>query len=166
MLASALATLILGALSVRPILESLEMRMVHPWGCTIPAPSWMEQGFWDAVWKRQGGGGYLGFIEQIIFFASFWTDGWPLLAAWLAFKVACQWESWKHSDGLIDLAKKQTYKTGDEKQNAIDLLAIQRWVSVRYMSFLVGTGANIVIALATVAAGRTLLRYLEPGLNV
>ena len=157
----ALVTAAVGHVVVRRVLNSVEASMLRPWGGILPAPSWVEQPVWDDSWKRQGGGPYVGFVEQIIIFASFWADGgWPLLASWLAFKVACQWESWKHSSGLVDLAKERPAAT------AADLLAIQRWVAIRYVTFLVGTGANIVIALAVAAVARAIAQSLSPGFAV
>ncbi len=134
--------------------------MLKSWEGTIPKPSFAPtQAFWDSVWKQQSGGAVLGVLEVTIFFTSFFADGaWPLLAPWLAFKVACQWESWKHSGGFIQKANNEALPE--------DLLAVQRWVSVRYISFLVGTGSNIVIALAVASVARAFLQANAVGLSL
>lgn len=133
--------LVLGLL-VGPLLGKIEKLIEIPEAQT-------SRGVWEVVMERSRSGFILGAIEQAVFFVALWTDGWPLLASWLAFKVASKWQSWTHVAQL---------PTPPPVQNvaATDQYAILRhkWVARRYITFVVGTGTNILLAAFGVAIGR------------
>jgi hypothetical protein len=78
----------------------------------------------EEMLPRTPGGDVVGYLECIIFFASFAGVGVLLAAAWLVFKTAATWKTWESSN-------KVTFTE----------------VSAKYRSIMVGTGANIVAAL-------------------
>lgn len=100
---------------------------------------------------RGPGGNWVGFFERLIFFGSIWVNSPTIVVAWLAFKVASKWKSWE----LMPPGK----RTNDSDHSAIpddELTAtVSRGMgSLRLTTFLVGTGANLVIAFAGVWIGR------------
>ena len=46
--------------------------------------------------QKAGGGGDLGVLERLLFFAAVWQDAHVIAGAWLAFKVAAKWAAWQH----------------------------------------------------------------------
>ena len=76
----------------------------------------------------------VGFVESMIFYASFYAGspgGIVLASAWLVFKTAAKWKTWESTEKLGEL---NPNKTPGE-------------ISARYEAFIAGTGANIVWAL-------------------
>lgn len=138
--------LLLG-LCVGPLIGKVEQLV------EIPEPQASEE-VWKFVMSRSGTGVVLGAVEQGIFFVALWTDGWPLLASWLAFKVASKWQSWTHVAQL-------PAPPPPENVTAANQYAILRhkWVARRYITFIVGTGANILLAAFGVAIGRIVAIY-------
>jgi hypothetical protein len=138
--------LLLG-LCVGPLLGKVEKFI------EIPEPKASKE-VWDFVMVRSGTGVILGAVEQAIFFVALWTDGWPLLASWLAFKVASKWQSWTHVAQLppppppADAAATSEYA-----------ILRHKWVARRYITFVVGTGTNILLAAFGVAIGRIVVIY-------
>jgi hypothetical protein len=82
----------------------------------------------ETVPDRSKGDVLVGFLEGIIFFASFWKVGVALAATWLAFKTAAKWET------------RRSLKEDDRKSLAE--------IAVRYRGFVIGTAANIICGLA------------------
>src|SRR6267378_7067614 len=74
---------------------------------------------------REPGGELTGYLECAIFFGSFAMDGVGLLAAWLAFKTAAKWKTWDTTEKISSAE-----------------------IPVRCRIFVIGTGVNIVAALA------------------
>lgn len=133
---------------VGPLLERVENKSKPP------DPVVASKDIWDVVLGRAGSGPILGAIEQSIFFIAFWSDGWPLLASWLAFKVASKWQSWTHVAQLP--APPPPEDTAAVKEYVI---LRHTWVARRYMTFMIGTGANIVLAAFGVAIGKAIAAY-------
>jgi hypothetical protein len=96
-----------------------------------------------------GGGIAIGIVEQLIFFGAIWTEGWVLLGSWMAFKLASKWEAGKFlSKVLEDLGT---------PPSKLDLaVGVSQAISQRYVTFLFGTGANIIAAFAGVLFARWL----------
>lgn len=90
---------------------------------------------------------WLGNFERIFFFLSFWIGSPELIAGWLAFKLGSKWEIW-HS----------IIKVPTEIQDTIDPLeymaARNRWGSSTLQRWLVGTIANVLVALVCVGIGK------------
>lgn len=80
------------------------------------------------VRPRLAGDRITGFLECLIFFASFAGLGAVLAGAWLVFKTAAKWKTW---DSVKDISQIEIF--------------------VRYRTFLIGTGANIVAGIAGAA---------------
>jgi hypothetical protein len=119
-----------------------------------PDPRVLPKDIWDVVLARAGSGPILGVIEQSIFFIAFWSDGWPLLASWLAFKVASKWQSWTH------VAQLPAPPPADDLRAVQEYVILRhKWVARRYMTFMIGTGANILLAAFGVAIGKAIAMY-------
>jgi hypothetical protein len=104
-----------------------------------PAPQFAEH--WKLLTCDPGdrSGRILGDLERAFFVLAFWFSADEAVAAWFAFKVAAKWEAW-HSVG----------KLPDELQGVDHLsymVSRRRWASQRLMSFLVGSLANVLVAL-------------------
>jgi hypothetical protein len=86
----------------------------------------------EKVGSRLRGGDVLGYVECALFFGSLvWAGGAVLIAAWLAFRTAAKWKVWEST-------KDVSYTE----------------VQARYRAFVIGTGANLVAALAGAAVAQ------------
>lgn len=121
-------------------------------GRTIPQPR-KPTGFkgddWNAIFEHYDAGGSIGFLERFLSLVVFWLPEPNVLIAWLAFKVAAKWESWKNIvqvpkdiKGYSPLASFRVRKT------------LGSWLLTR---FLVGTLANILIGAAGAYTGKVSL---------
>jgi len=87
----------------------------------------------------------VGWVEPPIFFAALWmTGGWPLLASWLAFKLALYWQG----------ANFTAFPADPPTADQLRYLHAKRQLGTRHIAItLVGTGANIIAAIVGVAIG-------------
>ena len=142
-LVGAVVAVVLGHYFAVWLLDLVAGQFRTRWGAEPPAPA----GIAPDVWKRnfieqQPGGGVLGNLERLIFFAAFWVSGgWALAAAWLAFKVAAKWHLWSQASHLIDPSRVD------------DRAALLGRAAMDYRFFVVGTAANLVAGLAGLAVG-------------
>jgi hypothetical protein len=87
---------------------------------------------------RGGGGEWIGPFECVIFFAALVIQRWEIAGAWMAFKVASKWESWKNVVAVPEYLP---------RADPLDyLLARKRYGTLGYVTFLVGTALNAVLA--------------------
>jgi hypothetical protein len=106
---------------------------------------------WDELlnWPETYGGAvhWLGLIERL-FFLLVGTGVWPLVAAWLLFKLGCYWGIWQNIARVRDLAP---------EMKTVDFLVAQsRRANVLTMTCLFGTLGNIFAAtLGTLAMALT-----------
>ena len=115
----------------------------------VPPPSEALRESWRHLTgdpKSDKSGAWLGDMERVLFFLSFWFSAQEVVAAWLAFKVAAKWEAWSNVGALPPSL------TGTEELPY--LIARRRWASQRLMSFLVGALANVLVAFASAAAAK------------
>jgi len=111
-----------------------------------PSQETAEQ--WAEFEKLQAGGWWVGLFERPIFFAAFWIQtAWPLAAGWLVFKLAFYWQ------GANFMAFPET---PPDKAQVAYLLAKRRLGAHYSATVLVGTAANIVLALVGVVVGRSI----------
>lgn len=112
----------------------------------VDSPSADLEPHWDKLRKMETGGGAIGHVERPIFFAALWISGaWPLLASWLAFKLAYYWQNANFVAFPADMPTKEQ----------IPWLVSKRQLGCNHVATaLVGTGANIIIALIGVAVGK------------
>jgi hypothetical protein len=100
---------------------------------------------WERLVGQSTGGAWIGRLERLIFFAGCWFQGWLLITGWLVFKLAFYWQ------GANFTAFPRTPPNADQ----LDWMATKRQVGTHHVATaLVGTGANIVIALIGVAVGK------------
>ncbi len=112
----------------------------------LPAPSAETTTQWERLAAQKTGGAWIGHIERVIFFAALWIAGaWPILSSWLVFKLAFYWQG----------ANFTALPTSAPDAKEAEYLAAKRQLGTHHVSTaLVGTGANIVVALIGVAVGR------------
>lgn len=95
---------------------------------------------------------WLGRLEAILFFISFWLGAYVLAGGWLAFKVASKWETW------------QSIMKVPEHLPSIDELdffaARNQWGSNLLQRWLIGTLANILVGMAAVGVAKGLGYFL------
>lgn len=115
----------------------------------LPAPSAKTALIWEKLTGQKTGGFWIGLIERPIFFAALWCSGaWPILSSWLIFKLAFYWQSTNFS----------TFpEKSPNKKEAEYLFAKRQLGTHQVATALVGTGANIVLALLGVAVGRWII---------
>jgi len=112
----------------------------------LPPPSPETAEPWSRLVAQKTGGSWIGHVERPIFFASLWVpNAWPILSSWLVFKLGFYWQSANFT------------KFPDASPNAqeAEYLVAKRQLGTHHVATaLVGTGANIVVALIGVAVGR------------
>ena len=102
---------------------------------------------WEKLKSLETGGSWIGHVERPIFFAALWISGaWLiLLTSWLVFKLAFYWQS----------ANFTAFPDSLENEKDAEYLVSKRQLGAHYVATaLVGTGANIVLALIGVAIGK------------
>lgn len=112
----------------------------------IPPPSGELSVHWEKLKNQSTGGRWIGLVERPIFFAALWISGaWPLLASWLVLKLGFYWQS----------ANFAAFPQSSPDSKEADYLVAKRQLGTHNVATaLVGTGANIVLALVGVAVGR------------
>ena len=101
---------------------------------------------WDKMRKMKMGGNIIGHVERPIFFAALWiTGGWPILTSWLVFKLAYYWQSANFTAFPLE---------PPNKEQAEWLVAKRQLGANHVATALVGTGANVILALVGVAVGK------------
>ncbi len=109
-----------------------------------PSPETTLQ--WERLTNLKTGGCWIGFFERLIFFAALWISGaWPILSSWLVFKLALYWQG-------VNVG---AFPGSSPSAAEVDYLVAKRQIGVHHITkVLVGTGANIVLALIGVTVGR------------
>jgi hypothetical protein len=112
----------------------------------LPAPSSETTPQWTKLTSQKTGGSWIGHIERPIFFAALWIPGaWPILSSWLVFKLAFYWQG----------ANFTAFPKLSPNEREADYLVAKRQLGAHHVATaLVGTGANIVLALIGVAVGK------------
>ena len=112
----------------------------------LPAPSVEVAQEWEELTRQNTGGFWIGHIERPIFFAALWIPGaWVILSSWLVFKLAFYWQNTNFS----------AFPEDPPSEKAVRYLIAKRQLGLHQVATaLVGTGANIVLALVGVAVGR------------
>ena len=95
---------------------------------------------------RRPGGLYVGRVERLVFFGSLLANGWPLVVAWLVFKVATNWQ-WARN---INALPRWLLQHKDPRYLGARMI----WGSRAVVSFTCGTGGNPAIALAGAGIAR------------
>lgn len=91
-------------------------------------------------------GAILGLLERIVFFGAMWVGKHEVIAGWLAFKVASKWAIFNY-----------IIKFPDELEGVSKisyLVARRKLGSLRMMTFLIGTLANVVAAGCGLLVGK------------
>ena len=112
----------------------------------LPAPSPETTAQWERLTAQKTGGAWIGHVERPIFFAALWIAGaWPILSSWLVFKLAFYWQG----------ANFTAFPTSSPDPREAEYLVAKRQLGTHHVATaLVGTGANIVVALIGVAVGK------------
>ena len=112
----------------------------------LPAPNPEIAPQWTRLTSQNTGGSWIGHIERPIFFAALWISGaWPILSSWLVFKLAFYWQS----------ANFTAFPESSPNEREAEYLVAKRQLGTHHVTTaLVGTGANIVLALIGVAVGK------------
>ena len=89
---------------------------------------------------------WLGCLERLLFYFSFWLGAYELAAGWLIFKAASKWEIWQTIIKVPD--RLDTKSDGGCKEDAVQYLGVRnRLGSTTLQRWLIGTLANALIAL-------------------
>jgi hypothetical protein len=113
----------------------------------IPPPNEEPQmvSLWTKLTTQNTGGSYIGHIERPIFFAACWLNVWLLISSWLVFKLAFYWQG----------ANFTAFPPTLPKPEEMAWVVAKRQMGTHHVATaLVGTGANIVVALVGVAVGK------------
>ncbi|SRR6266849_2885726 len=112
----------------------------------LPPPNSETSDQWTKLTAQKTGGWWIGLFERPIFFAAFWIPGaWPIVASWLVFKLGFYWQS----------ANFTAFPELPPGSKEADYLVAKRHFGTRHVSTaLVGTAANLVLALVGVAIGK------------
>lgn len=122
--------------------------LVHHVANSLPLepPSSALKPHWDKLREMKAAGGMIGHVERPIFFAALWIiGGWPILTSWLVFKLAYYWQGANFTSFPVD---------APTEEQAAWLVAKRQLGTHHAATALVGTGANIILALVGVAVGK------------
>lgn len=111
------------------------------------APSGVSKEDWESFVRpegREGAGEWLGKLERILAFFSFYCGAYAVIAGWFALKVASKWQVWAT---II----KMPQTLGEAADNISYLRARQRWGSWLHMRFLIGTVVNVLVGFVLAA---------------
>ncbi len=112
----------------------------------LPTPSPEVTQQWNQLTSQNTGGKWIGHVERPIFFAALWIAGaWPILSSWLVFKLAFYWQSANFT---------AFPETSPNEREAAYLVAKRQLGTHHIATALVGTGANILLALVGLAVGK------------
>lgn len=113
----------------------------------IDAPNAELEPSWQRMRELRIAGYWIGHIERPIFFMALWMPGgWPIVATWLAFKLAYYWQSASY------WAFPPEVPTPDQ---AAYIVAKRQLGANHVATALVGTGLNILIPLLAVVIARS-----------
>jgi len=142
-------------------------QMTFPWlilrveklrGAPPPPPGFDADTWNTRVIAQRGGTVWIGRCDQIIFFVAFWLpNAWLLAGAWLTFKVVSKWESWRYFGELTKWWREVVLQPGSPSlgKDLSDGTVSWLWlVGSSHATFVIGTGANVVLALLGVGVGR------------
>ena len=103
------------------------------------------EGISEEDWKsfvspegRVGAGKWLGVLERILAFFSFYIGAYVVIGGWLVFKVGSKWQVWANVIKMPDKLEKN-------ENDFSYLRARQRWGSWLHMRFLIGTVCNVLV---------------------
>ena len=114
----------------------------------LPPPKKVKPEDWKKVYKPgkdQLATKWMGVLERFVFLAGFWLETPAIIAGWLAFKVATKWEVWKN------IVQVPATLGEDEVSYLQSRSAWGSWVFIRV---LIGTLANLLIALVATYLGQ------------
>lgn len=107
------------------------------------APTNMSKEDWDEIYdpspRNKKGGKWIGILERYLFLGAFWLSQPIVIGVWLAFKLGTKWETWKdvtQVPGSIEDVDEISY-----------LRSRSKWGSWLLNRFLIGTAANLLIAM-------------------
>ncbi len=117
----------------------------------LTPPAGVDNGKWDAAINIPKDATtpvkWLGLMEGLLFFLSFWLAAYEIAAGWLAFKVASKWETWQ--------SIMKVPETLDTRPDSLEYLgARNRWASATLQRWMIGTAANALAAFAALGAAR------------
>ena len=105
--------------------------------------------YWAKLREMKAAGEWIGHIERPMFFAALWiTNGWPILSSWLVFKLAYYWQGANFTSYPVE---------PPSKEQAAYIVAKRQIGTHHVATSLVGTGANILIALIGVVVGNSIV---------
>jgi hypothetical protein len=112
-------------------------------------PSGIDDKTWEDIVDRRRAGGWIGFLELLLFLACFLNQAYLLLAGWLAFKVATKWEAWAN---IVRVPEELP------KVKGIDFLRARSQLGSYILSrFMIGTLLNILVAVVASYIGMRIL---------
>ena len=124
--------------------------LVRRVGAAIPIPPPNEEpqmvSLWTKLTTQNTGGSFIGHVERPIFFAACWLNVWLLLSSWLVFKLAFYWQGANFAAFPPTLPKPM--------EEMAWVVAKRQMGTHHVATALVGTGANIVVALVGVVVGK------------
>jgi hypothetical protein len=131
---------------------------------SVPVPPGFSLDVWEKEFIRSTGGvSVQGALECIISFAAFWIpDGWPILAGWLAFKLASRWQSAKSTADIPKGSREVTIagprKTTKEVTEPVDYMRARVYRNaILHRRFVVGTAVNVLSGLAGATLSKGLM---------
>ena len=112
----------------------------------LPAPSPETTAQWERLTAQKTGGTWIGHVERPIFFAALWISGaWPILSSVPIFKLAFYWQRTNFT----------AFPASSPDVREAEYLVAKRQLGTHQVrTALVGTGANIIVALIGVAVGK------------
>ena len=111
-------------------------------------PEGISKEDWESFVAPKGrveAGKWLGVLERILAFFSFYVDAYGVIGGWLAFKLGSKWQVWA---SVIKMPEKDEFSY---------LRARQRWGSWLHTRFLIGTLCNVLVGFILARSLKMLL---------
>ena len=137
-----LFTLVTG-FAVAPFLKKLRRHI------DVPAVSADPES--EAAWRKlrelpKLSGTWIGIFERLIFFSALVIGSWETIGIWIAFKAAARWKARNHVGHIPGTVNGVDPPQWD--------CARRVWATQEYMTFIVGTAANLLLASTGAAIAR------------
>jgi hypothetical protein len=75
------------------------------------------------------GGKWLGLLECLLFFASFWLREYLIAGGWLTFKLGAKWAAWQHVIKMPETMSQDDSKKDLRVRNAIGSIQLARFLN-------------------------------------
>jgi hypothetical protein len=124
-------------------------------------PTYFNKMVWDAMYKPDDAGRWIGRFERLLILMSFWIDTYAIIGGWLAFKLAAKWEAWRNVIKIPETLDEGIAPTEGVVPSLAWYEARVTYGSWLLSRFLVGTVLSVLIGAVGAYAGKHSLEFAD-----